>query len=272
MDIKEAMAKKPVWKFYLPAFGVFEREVRRFFGVPIQTILAPMGSALVYFALFGMALGQLVQGKNSHFTHGYSYLVFLIPGIMGMETLNGSFQNPVSSIMISKWTGNLVDVLMSPISPLGLWVAYMGGALIRAFIVCFGIYVAGSVCAWQIVHVNIPLLMVAIALNVGVFASFGVVIGSLVKTFEQSAIVSTFILQPLSFFSGVFFSFDSFPVWMQSIKYYNPVFYIVSMFRVAVLGRADTSAFVAFGVSFSFFIVVFLLSLLYLKKGFGLKN
>ena len=271
-SIKVQMDKKQEWKFYLPCFGIFEREVRRFFGVPAQTIFAPLGSALIYFALFGMALGKLVQGNQESYTHGYSYLVFLIPGIMAMETLNGAFQNPISSIMISKWTGTLVDVLMSPITPMGLWFAYVSGALVRAFIVSSCVFIAGSICAQQFIHVNFFLFMMALILNVGIFASFGVVVGSLVKTFEQVSIFTSFIIQPLSFFSGVFFSFNSFPVWMQNIKFVNPIFYIVSMFRIAILGRADTTPFIAFGVSFLFLVLAFVSSLFFLRKGFGLKN
>jgi ABC-2 type transport system permease protein len=264
--------KKPQWFFYLPAFGIFEREVRRFFAVPIQTILAPMGSSLIYFALFGMALGKLVHGNQDSFTHGFSYLVFLIPGMMAMETINGSFQNPISSIMISKWTGNLVDVLMSPITPMGLWLAYVSGALIRAFIVATCVFLAGSVCAQEIIVPHFGYLILALLLNVGIFASFGVVVGSIVKTFEQASIFTSFILQPLSFFSGVFFSFDSFPHWLQFIKYVNPIFYIVSMFRFAVLGRSDTSPLIAYGVSGLFLILAFIFALFFLRKGFGLRN
>ncbi|MES2614752.1 MAG: ABC transporter permease [Bdellovibrionota bacterium] len=272
MNLQQQIQKTPVWKVYLPSFGIFEREVRRFFAVPAQTIFAPLGSALIYFALFGLSLGKLMQANSHSFTHGYPYIIFLVPGIMAMETLNGAFQNPISSIMIAKWTGNLVDVLMSPVSPFGLWLAYVFGALIRAILVATCIYIAGCVCAWQFIDFNLPLLLLALIINVGIFASFGVVVGSLIKTFEQASIVTSFILQPLSFFSGVFFSFDSFPVWMQSVKYFNPIFYIVSMYRLAVLGKSDTTITVAFGVSILFFLITFILSLMFLKKGFGLRN
>lgn len=270
--LQKLMLKKPQWKFYLPSFGIFEREVRRFFHMPLQTIFAPLINTLIYFSLFGLALGKLLQASNNNFTHNFPYVIFLIPGLMAMETVSGSFQNPISSIMIARWTGNLVDVLMSPVSPLGLWFAYFCGALTRGLIVAFSVFIAGSLCAWQIVHINWFLLFFALVINVGVFASFGIIAGSLVKTFEQVAVVTSFILQPLSFFSGVFFSFNSFPYWMQVIKYFNPVFYIVSMFRFAVLGRADTSLFIAFSVSILFLTITFIFSLWFLKKGFGLRN
>ena len=189
-----------------------------------------------------------------------------------METLNAAFQNPISSIMVSKWTGTLVDVITSPVTPLGLWTAFVGGALVRALIVGLAVFVAGSLCAMQFIHVNWFLLIPAIMINVGVFAGFGVVIGSVAKTWEQMGIVTSFILQPLTFFSGVFFSFNTFPEWIQNIKYFNPIFYIVSMFRYSVLGYADTSPVIAYGVSIGFLILTFILSQLFLRKGFGLRN
>lgn len=272
MSLVKFMQKKPVWKFYLPSFGIFEREVRRFFAVPAQTILAPLGSALIYFVLFGLSLGHLIQSNDNHFTHGLPYLIFLIPGIMAMETLNAAFQNPVSSIMISKWTGNLVDVITSPVTPIGLWLGYVGAAFIRSLLVGISVFIAGSLCAWQLIDVNWLWLIIAIFLNVGVFAGFGVIMGSIAKTWEQMGIVTSFILQPLTFFSGVFFSFDSFPHWAQLIKYFNPIFYIVSMFRYAVVGYSDTTPLISFGVSFLFVVLTFILSLFLLKKGFGLRN
>lgn len=269
MNLKEQMQKKAIWKFYLPSYGIFEREVRRFFAVPAQTIFAPLGSALIYFALFGFALGKFI---HSGVTHGFSYIIFLIPGIIAMEIVNASFQNPISSIMVAKWTGTLIDILMSPVSPLGLWLAYIGGAFIRSLIVAFSVFLAGSLCAWEFVPVNWFLFIFALVTSVGIFAGFGVIIGSFVKTWEQVGIVVSFILQPLTFFSGVFFSFESFPNWLQTIKYFNPIFYIVSMFRYSILGYSDALPLVSFGVSILFLIITFLLSVWALKRGFGLRN
>ncbi len=204
--LQNPLTKKTVFKFYLPSFGIFEREVRRFFAVPMQTIFAPLGSALIYFSLFGLALGKFMHtATQSTFSHGLPYIVFLVPGIMAMETLNASFQNPVSSIMISKWTGTIVDILMSPVSEFGLWAAYICGALIRALIVAVAVFSAGCICSGHFIHANWLLLFVAIALNVGVFAGFSVVAGSVIKTWEQFGVISSFVLQPLTFFSGVFF-------------------------------------------------------------------
>jgi ABC-2 type transport system permease protein len=273
MEISEYLKKKPVAKSWLPGFGVFEREVRRFFAVPAQTIFAPFGSALIYFALFGLALGKLLsQSSNSSLTHGYDYIIFLIPGIIAMEVVNAALQNPMSSIMIAKWSGTIVDMLMAPLSPFAMWLAYISGAIIRAFIVSLSVMSAGFLCSWEFVFFNPILLLISIVLATGIFGSLGIAAGAICKSWDQIGVIMSFIVQPLIFFSGVFFSFQTFPEWIQFVRYLNPIFYIVSMFRYSVLHVSDISALSAFSISFVFFIIASLISIKILKSGFGLRG
>ena len=272
MDIQEYLKKDAVGKSWLPGFGVFEREVRRFFAVPAQTILAPFGSSLIYFGLFGLALGKLISSQNNQvLTHGFEYVVFLIPGIMAMEVVNAALQNPMSSIMIAKWSGTIVDVLMAPLSPFSMWLAYISGAIIRAIIVSLAVMISGFICSWSFVFFNPFLLIAAIILATGIFGSIGIAAGAVCKSWDQVGVIMSFVVQPLVFFSGVFFSFNSFPEWIQFIRFFNPIFYIVSMFRYAVLGISDTSPLISFSVSILFFIITSILSVKVLKSGFGLR-
>ena len=272
MDIQEYLKREAVGKSWLPGFGVFEREVRRFFAVPAQTILAPFGSALIYFGLFGIALGKLISSPNNQaLTHGFEYVVFLIPGIMAMEVVNAGLQNPMSSIMIAKWSGTIVDVLMAPLSPLAMWLAYIFGAVIRAIIVSLAVLISGFICSWSFVSFNPFLLIFAIILATGIFGSIGIAAGAVCKRWDQVGVIMSFVVQPLVFFSGVFFSFSSFPEWIQFIRFLNPIFYIVSMFRYSVLGISDTSPLVSFSVSILFFILTSIFSVKVLKSGFGLR-
>lgn len=272
MNIQEYLKKEAIGKAWLPGFGVFEREVRRFFAVPAQTILAPFGSAVLYFSLFGLALGKLIT-KNSDqtLTHGFEYAVFLIPGIIAMEVVNAALQNPMSSIMIAKWSGTIVDVLMAPLSPFAMWLAYICGAIIRVFVVAIAVLIAGFLCAWTFVPFNPFFLLSALILATGIFASIGIAAGAICKSWDQVGVIMSFVVQPLVFFSGVFFSFNTFPEWIQFIRYFNPIFYIVSMVRYSILGVSDTSPLVAFSVSFLFFIVTSYISIRILKSGFGLR-
>ena len=272
MDIKEYLKRDAVGKAWLPGFGVFEREVRRFFAVPAQTIFAPFGSALIYFGLFGLALGKLIStNHNPTLTHGFEYIVFLIPGIMAMEVVNAALQNPMSSIMIAKWSGTIVDVLMAPLSPFSMWCSYISGAIIRAIIVSLAVLASGFLCSWNFLSFNPFLLLFSIILATGIFGSIGIAAGAVCKSWDQVGVIMSFIVQPLVFFSGVFFSFNSFPEWIQFIRFLNPIFYIVSMFRFSVLGISDTSPMIAFSVSILFFIVSSLFSVNVLKSGFGLR-
>ncbi|APJ04700.1 ABC transporter permease [Silvanigrella aquatica] len=272
MDIQEYLKKAPEPKAWLPGFGVFEREVRRFFAVPAQTIFAPFGSALLYFGLFGLALGKLIStNQNSNLTHGFEYIIFLIPGIMAMEVVNAALQNPMSSIMIAKWSGTIVDVLMAPLSPFSMWISYISGAVIRAFIVSIAVFVSGSLCAWSFISFNPLLLVLSIILGTGIFGSIGIAAGAICKSWDQVGVIMSFVVQPLVFFSGVFFSFQSFPEWIQFIRYLNPIFYIVSMFRYSILGISDTSPLVSFSVSLLFFIISSIFSIKVLQSGFGLR-
>ncbi len=268
-SISEYLNRKPKFKYWLPAVGVFEREVRRFLAVPVQTLLGPLASAFIYFGLFGLSLGKVLEQSEPSLSNGFSYLIFLIPGIMAMETLNSSIQNPTSSFMIAKWSGTIVDLLMAPITPFALWFAYVCGAFVRGLIVATSVFIAGCICTQTILHFNPILLLASIFIGVGIFASLGIVLGIICKTWDQVGIILSFIIQPLIFFSGVFFSFSFLPSWLQFIKYCNPFFYIVSLYRYSILGQADISALLAGGVSLAFFICMFLIAHFVINKKLG---
>lgn len=261
----------PVVKAWLPAFGVFEREVRRFFAVPAQTLLGPLGSALIYFGLFGLSLGKVLDQSPSSISAGISYVSFLIPGIMAMETVNASIQNPMSSLMIAKWSGTIVDILMAPLTPFALWSAYIFGAFVRALIVACAVLIAGIICSQNIPHVNVFLLFFSSLICVGIFGSLGIILGIICKSWDQVGMILSFIIQPLVFFSGVFFSFNFLPDWLQFVKYFNPIFYMVSLFRYSVLQKSDMNIYVAAGVAIIFLCAMFTLAQWIIKNKLGVR-
>lgn len=258
-------------KWWLPAFGVFEREVRRFFAVPAQTLFGPLCSALIYFGLFGLSLGKVLDKSPASISAGIAYVVFLIPGIMAMESVNASIQNPMSSIMIAKWSGTIIDILMAPITPFALWMAYICGAFIRVMIVATAVLTAGIICSQQLPSINLIFLLFSSFVCVGIFGSFGIVLGIICKTWDQVGMILSFIIQPLVFFSGVFFSFDFLPPWLQFAKYLNPIFYIVSLFRYSVLQKSDINILVASAVSIIFLCIMFSLANLAIRHKLGVR-
>jgi ABC-2 type transport system permease protein len=220
----------PIHKSFLPGLGVFEREIRRFFKVPAQTILGPLGSSILYFAIFKFSIGKLASAAGSSgqsISNGVDYLLFLIPGIMTMESINASIQNPMSSIMISKWTGTIVDMLMAPLQPFAMWLAYISGAVVRASLVALMAYLAGSAFAFDFHMHNIFVLLFALVLTAGIFGSLGILAGTLCRDWDQIGLILSFVLQPLVFLSGVFFSFSGLPESLSWAPYVNPIFYLV---------------------------------------------
>ena len=268
------MSVPPLSSRYLPCFAVFEREIRRFFSVPAQTIFGPMGSSFLYFIIFHFSIGKYAEssGDTSRLlSHGVPYLLFLIPGIMTMEIINASFQNPVSSLLIAKWTGTIIDQLLAPLSPRATWVAYLGGALVRALLVSTSAYIAGAIFTRSLPIHNIFLFLYAIVCATTIFGSLGIIAGIRCKNFDHVSMITTLCIQPLVFWSGVFFSFQQLPDAISWLPYVNPIFYLVNLFRFAIIGICEVPLVVAMLTSFVFAAVLGLGALVTLSKGKGLR-
>lgn len=257
----------------LPGWAVFEREVRRFFAVPVQTIAGPIGSSLLYFIIFHFSIGKLAaETGQTQISHGINYVSFLIPGIMAMEVINASFQNPVSSLMISKWGGTIADQLMAPLSPLATWMAYIGGALVRALIVSFAAFMAGSLFS-GVFTLNHPFLfLLAVTLTTAIFSGLGILAGVVCRSFDQIGMIGTFVIQPLVFLGGVFFSFQNLPESLKWLPFFNPIFYIVNMFRQSILGVGDAGILMSFSISALFAAGMGCAALVVLRRGIGMRT
>jgi ABC-2 type transport system permease protein len=273
-NLKSYLTSPPKHKKYLPGVGVFEREIRRFFKVPAQTILGPLGSSILYFAIFKYSIGKLANAAGTEgqsISNGIDYLLFLIPGIMTMESINASIQNPMSSIMISKWTGTIVDMLMAPLEPIAMWMAYILGAMVRASLVATMAYLAGSVFANQFHLHNVLALVASIFLTAGIFGSLGIIAGILCKDWDQIGLILSFVLQPLVFLSGVFFAFSGLPESISWAPYANPIFYLVNLFRYSVTGVSEVSPLLCFLVALTFMLFAASGSIYVIKSGKGMR-
>ncbi len=235
-SLEQFYARPPTSGPYWPALGVFEREVRRFLSVPVQTLAAPLGTSLLYLTVFGLSIGRL---GHTALPKDVTYMEFLLPGILTMECVSACFQNPISSLMIAKWSGTIVDQLLAPLGAGGLWCAYMGGALIRCLVVAIATFGAGCLLTGTLNLHSPGILAVALVATVTIFGSLGLVAGLLCKSWDQVGVFSTFLLQPLSFLSGSFFSFSFLPEGWAWLPLCNPVYHLVCLFRRGVLGTAD---------------------------------
>ena len=227
--------------FLGPFYSLLRKEVMRFLKVSMQTILTPMVSSLLYLLIFGVSLGAYIQMKG-----GISYLEFLIPGLVMMGCLNNAFQNSSSSIIIAKFSGDLEDLKVAPISYTQIILAVALGGLVRGVVVGTITYVVGAIFCYfkadTVIAIHHPLwLLVFIVLGGLSFSLLGLAAAFWAKSFDQMAAVNSFILLPLMYLGGVFFSIDNLHPFWQSIARANPLIYFINGVRYGILGVSDVT-------------------------------
>ncbi len=209
------------------------REVVRFFSVFSQTIFPPVVSSFLYIFIFGFSLGRRIEEIN-----GVPYLMFLIPGLIMMYVIEGSYANASSSLFISRWANNIEELLVTPLSYFEMVLAIILGALVRSLVIATGVFLVSRLfAATPIAHpVVVLLFIVGVSLA---FASLGMIVALIAEEFEHLSILTTFVITPLVFFGGVFHSMDMVPATLQSLTAFNPMFYMVNGMRFGMLGTAD---------------------------------
>jgi ABC-2 type transport system permease protein len=220
---------------WLGLWTLYIREVRRFWKVGMQTIAAPVVTTLLFLAIFLLALGGQQRTIN-----GIPFLQFLAPGLIMMAMVQNAFANTTSSLMIAKVQGNIVDLLMPPLSPSELtWGMALGGVT-RGLVV--GLVVAAAMAVVVPIHLYSPGLALFHAFAASLLLSVLGIIGAIwADKFDHLAAVTNFVITPLSFLSGTFYSIEQLPPAWQTVALFNPFFYMIDGFRYAFIGRADGS-------------------------------
>ncbi|HXX12544.1 MAG TPA: ABC transporter permease [Burkholderiales bacterium] len=251
----------------MPGFRtLLYKELLRFWKVSFQTIAAPVLSALLYLLIFSHALESRVQVFP-----GVAYTSFLIPGLAMMSLLQNAFANSSSSLIQSKITGNIIFVLLTPLAPLEIFAAYVLAAAVRGVVVALGVLLVTSVFAP--VPLQQPLWALAFAvLGGGIMGALGIVAGIWADKFDQVAAFQNFIIVPLTFLAGVFYSVQSLPAFWQHASHLNPFFYMVDGFRFGFFGAADISPVVSVTVVGGFLIALSALGLWLLQAGYKLRH
>lgn len=245
---------------------LFAKELTRFYKVGFQTVAAPVITALLYLLIFAQVLEGRVQVYGT-----IPYTSFLIPGLMMMSMLQNAFANPSSSLIQSRITGNLVFILLPPISHREIFAAYMLAAVVRGLVVgaCIGLV--------SLFFVRLPihnmLWIISFALlSCGIMGSLGIIAGLWSEKFDQLAAFQNFLIMPATFLSGVFYSIHNLPPFWQAVSHWNPLFYTIDGFRYGFFGISDASPWLSLAVVGSVFVVLCLLSLHLLKAGYKLRN
>ena len=244
---------------------LFFKEVLRFWKVSFQTVAAPVLTAVMYLLIFG----HVLEGRVEVFK-GVGYTSFLIPGLVMMSVLQNSFANSSSSLIQSKITGNLVFLLVSPLSHWAWFAAYVGASMVRGLVVGLGVF---GVTVWFApTALNQPLWMIVFAvLGSGMLGALGLIAGLWAEKFDQMAGFQNFIIMPMTFLSGVFYSVHSLPNFWQQASHLNPFFYMIDGFRRGFFGTSDVSPWLSLGIVGSSFLLVSAIALRLLKIGYKLR-
>ena len=217
---------------------LFRRECHRFFKVLVQTVLTPVISASLYLLVFGVSLGQHVD------IAGVRYLAFLIPGLMMMGLMNNAFQNSSSSLVSSKFTGDIEDLAVVPLTRSQIIWAMSLASVVRGGMVALTTLIVGEVFYYfqyqELLIPEHPIWLLYFVVMAGlVFGQLGLMAAFWARTFDQLSAVSTFVILPLTYLGGVFISLNQLPGWWQTLSLVNPLFYFINGLRYSMIGVSD---------------------------------
>lgn len=256
---------KPILEYGSGFPTLLRKEIMRFYKVAFQTVAAPVLTAILYLMIFGHVLeGKEVYGR-------LTYTAFLIPGLVMMTVLQNAFANTSSSLIQSKVTGNLVFVLLAPLSHFEFYAAYILAAVFRGIVVGLGVFL---ITAWYgLPSIEYPLWILTFAfLGAAILGSLGLIAGIWADKYDQLAAFQNFFIMPATMLSGVFYSIHSLPNAWQMVSHFNPFFYMIDGFRFGFFGVSDMSPWTSFAIVGSFFIVVSVIALRMLQKGYKLRH
>ena len=242
------------------------KECSRFMKVWQQTLLSPLVSSLLFLSVLTLALGN-----DRGDVLGYSFISFLAPGLIAMSILTQSFSHSVSSLMIAKMQGNIVDMLYAPLSALEVSMAIILAALTRSFLIAIISIVVFSLIVEMPIS-NIFFIFIFGFLSAFILGSLGFITGLWAEKFDHTATITNFVITPLSFLSGVFYSIDKLPKFFQTISHINPFFYMIDGFRYGFLGKSDSSITAGLIYLIILSIVMWYVSFFLYKKGYKIKS
>jgi len=248
------------------AWTLFKKELLRFWKVSFQTVAAPVITALLYLLIFSHVLGSHVE-----IYPGVDYTVFLIPGLIMMSLLQNAFANSSSSLIQSKVMGNIIFILITPISYLEFFLAFLAASIIRGVCVGFCIYLVSTL------FIDLPLehpwIILAFAFSgSAMLGAFGIIAGLWAEKFDQMAAFQNFVIMPLSFLSGVFYSIHSLPPFWQKVSHLNPFFYMIDGFRFGFFGVGDISPWLSLSIVVFSLLVLSIITILMLRAGYKLRG
>jgi len=242
------------------------KEILRFARIWIQTILPPAITTALYFIIFGKLIGEQIGEMD-----GYRYIDFIVPGLILMSVISNSYANVVSSFYSSKFQRHVEELLIAPVPNAVILAGYVSGGVARGIVVGITVTLVSMFFSdWQIHSYTITLLV--FVMTSILFSIAGFINAIYANSFDDISIIPTFVLTPLTYLGGVFYSISMLPPFWQTLSMGNPVFYMINAFRYGLLGTSDISPFLAFMIIGGFIVMLSAISLFLLNRGTGIKN
>ena len=245
---------------------IIRKEMKRVLRIWVQTIVPPAITMTLYFIIFGNLIGRRIGTMD-----GYDYMQYIAPGLIMMSVITNSYANVGCSFFGAKYSGYIEEMLVSPMSNASIIIGHVAGGVLRGILVgALVTIVALFFTRLEVVH---PFIMLSVVLLSSiVFSLAGFINAVFAKNFDDISIVPTFILTPLTYLGGVFYSISLLPDFWQQVSKVNPILYMVNAFRYGILGTSDINIFYAYIILVVFIIILFSASFLLMKKGIGIRE
>ena len=247
-------------------YTLLHKELLRFWKVGLQSIFAPIIATLIYLLIFSHILEERAQAYP-----GVTYTTFLIPGLVMMAMLQNAFANSSSSLIQSKISGSIVFVLLSPLSYMEIFVAYVLASIVRGLLVGAGVYLATQIFFDMPLQSLLWIFIFALIGN-GFLGALGIIAAIWAEKFDQLAAFQNFVILPLTFLSGVFYTIQSLPPFWENLSHFNPFFYVIDGFRYGFFGVSDISPYFSLTIVAICFLTVSWITLQMLKTGYKLRQ
>jgi len=245
---------------------ILTKEVLRFARIWIQTVLPPVVTTALYFIIFGNLIGPRIGPME-----GFDYMEFIIPGLIMMAVITNSYANVVSSFYGSKFQRHIEEMLISPLPNYIILTGFVGGGVARGLTVGIAVTIVSLV--FHPLNIHSPWVMFSMIMLTSIlFSLAGLINGVYAKSFDDISIVPTFVLTPLTYLGGIFYSISLLPEFWQQASLINPILYMVNAFRYGFLGVSDISLALSYAISIGFIVILYVFSLYLLRKGHGIRT
>ncbi len=246
--------------------SIWTKEITRFLRIWVQTLVPPVITMSLYFVIFGNLIGSRI-GEMS----GFSYMSFIVPGLIMMSVITNSYSNVASSFYSAKFQRHVEELLVAPVPNYIIILGYIGGGVARGLMVGFLVTCVSLFFVDLQIH-NILVLILSVVCTAILFSIGGLLNAIFARSFDDISIIPTFVLTPLTYLGGVFYSISLLPEFWQGVSHFNPVFYMINAFRYGFLGIADVSILWSFSVIGTFIVVFYTVVTLLLKNGVGIRS